>query len=248
MRRVMAFGAALAVTCAVLSAAEAWETKPFAQWTDKELEKVLNDSPWAGRASVTHAREGAGLGSVPDWKLIIAVRSALPLKQALIRGMIGAGGTPSADHQTILATEDPFYLVSIGGIPRSYVPQLQAVADAAMLKPKGKPAIMATQAQAMMFDKNGKPVSNSASMTAQAQVVRVAQRGGGGGGFGGGGFGGGAAADNSGITVTLVLGFPKATPIIAQDQEFEFATVLGAYNVKRTFKLKDMLFMGALAL
>ena len=48
--------------------------------------------------------------------------------------------------------------------------------------------------------------------------------------------------------MTLVLGFPKTTPITAQDQEFEFSTVLGSYNVKRTFKLKDMVFMGALAL
>jgi hypothetical protein len=231
-----------AMTWAAATAAGVWDTKPFAQWTDKELEKVLTDSPWAGKASITHAREGANLGSVPDWKLIIAVRSALPLKQALVRGDIGVGGTPNAQHQTVLATEEPLYLVSIGGISRSFVPQLQAVADAAALKPKGKAAIMATQASAMMFDKDGKPVSNSVS-AGQAQIVRVAQQRGGGGGARG--FG---AADNSGITVTLVLGFPKNAPIAAQDQEFDFSTVLGAYNVKKTFKLKDMLFMGALAL
>ena len=241
MRRAGIVLAVWAMTWAAATAAGVWDTKPFAQWTDKELEKVLTDSPWAGKASITHAREGANLGSVPDWKLIIAVRSALPLRQALVRGDIGVGGTPSAQHQTLLAAEEPLYLVSIGGISRSFVPQLQAVADAASLKPKGKAAIMATQASAMMFDKDGKPVPNSAS-TGQAQIVRVAQRGGGGGGRG---FG---AADNSGITVTLVLGFPKSTPIAAQDQEFDFSTVLGAYNVKKTFKLKDMLFMGALAL
>ena len=242
MRRAAIVLAAWAMTWAAAGAAGVWDTKPFAQWTDKEVEKVLTDSPWAGKASLTHAREGANLGSVPDWKLVIAVRSALPLRQALVRGDIGVGGTPSAQHQALLANEEPVYLVSIGGISRSFVPQLQAVADAASLKPKGKPAIMATQASAMMFDKDGKPVSNSAS-AGQAQIVRVAQQRGGGGG--GRGFG---AADNSGITVTLVLGFPKTTPITAQDQEFEISTVLGAYNVKKTFKLKDMLFMGALAL
>ena len=244
MRRGLAFCAVLAVTCAVLSSAEVWDTKPFAQWTDKELEKLLNDSPWAGKASLTHARPGANLGSVPDWKLIIAVRSALPMRQALVRGDIGAGGTPNAAHQELLAADEPLYLVSIGGIPRTFAAQLQAVADAATIKPKGKAAIQASQASAMMFDKDGKPVQASALLT-QAQTARVAQRG---GGRGGGGTGGGGAVDNSGITVTLVLGFPKDTPITAQDQEFEVATVLGAYNVKRTFKLKDMLFMGALAL
>ncbi len=249
MRRVGLLVAVWAMAWAVAAAAEVWDTKPYAQWSDKEVEKVLTDSPWAGKASITHARQGANLGSVPDWKLIVAVRSALPMKQALVRSDIGAGGTPNAQHEQVLATDEPAYLVSIGGIPRSFVAQLQAVADAATIKPKGKPAIMATQASAMMFDKDGKPVP-TASLATRAQTVRVAQRGGG-GGRGGGGFpagGGGPAADNSGITVTLVLGFPKDAPITAQDQEFEFATVLGAYNVKRTFKLKDMLFMGALAL
>ena len=235
--------------CAMLSAAGVWETKPYAQWTDKEVEKVLTDSPWAGKASITHARQGADLGSVPDWKVVVAVRSAMPMKQGLIRGEIGAGGTPTAAHQTLLTTDEPTYVVSVSGIPRNYSQQLQKVADAAVLKPKGKAPIIATHASAMMFDKDGKPVSSLAPSPTQPQIVRVAQRGGGGGGGGqrgGGGFGG--AADNSGITITLVLEFPKDVPITAQDQEFEFATVVGAYNVKRTFKLKDMVFMGALAL
>src|SRR5688500_13617773 len=180
MRRTGIVLAVWAMTWAAATAAGVWDAKPFAQWTDKELEKVLTDSPWAGKASLTHAREGANLGSVPDWKLIIAVRSALPLRQALVRGDIGVGGTLTAQHQTLLATEEPLYLVSIGGIPRTFVPQLQAVADAAAIKPKGRAAIMASQASAMMFDKNGRPVP-TASLTTQAQTVRVAQRGGRGG-------------------------------------------------------------------
>src|SRR5688572_6167743 len=131
MRRT---GIALAVWAMAWTAATAagvWDTKPFAQWTDKELEKVLTDSPWAGKASLTHARQGANLGSVPDWKIIVAVRSALPMKQALVRGEIGPGGTPTAQHQGVLAATEPLYLVSISGIPRNFLPQLQGVADAA---------------------------------------------------------------------------------------------------------------------
>jgi hypothetical protein len=240
MRTVWTMIAGCVLGCAVVSAAGVWDTKPYAQWTDKEVEKVLTDSPWAGKASLTHAREGANLGSVPEWKVVVAVRSAMPMKQALIRSEIGAGGTPTAAHQTLLTTVEPTYVVSVSGIPRNYSQQLQKVADAAVLKPKGKAPIIATRANAMMFDKDGKPVSSVAPSPMQPQIVRVAQRG------GGGGFGGGA--DNSGITITLVLEFPKDVPITAQDQEFEFATVVGAYNVKRTFKLKDMVFMGALTM
>jgi hypothetical protein len=75
----------------------------------------------------------------------------------------------------------------------------------------------------------------------------VAQRGGGGGG-GFGGFGaGGPGQDNSGITATLIVEFPKTTPITVDDGEVELSTVIGNYAVKRNFKLKDMLFKGALA-
>jgi hypothetical protein len=244
----MSFGAMLAMTCAVGMAADVWDDKPFTQWSDEELEKVLTDSPWAGKAKITHARQGANLGSVPDWKIVVAVRSALPLKQALVRGEIGTAGTPSAEHQTLLTTVEPFYRVSISGIPRNFVPQLQAVADAAVLRPKGKAPIVATQGSAMLFDREGRPVSRLAPSGMQPQLVRVRQRGGGARGGGAVGGLGGEVADNSGVTATLVLGFPRDMPITAQDQEFDFTTVIGAYNVKRTFKLKDMLFMGELAL
>jgi hypothetical protein len=244
----MAFGVTLAMTCAVATAAEVWDSKPFPQWSDKELEKVLTDSPWAGKATITHARKGANLGSVPDWKIVVAIRSALPLKQAIVRGEIGTGGTPSAQHQALLTSVEPVYRVSISGIPRNFAPQLQAVADAAVLKPKGKAPIAATQGSAMLFDREGRPVSRLTPSGMQAQIVRVGQRGGGGRGGGEIGGRGGEVADNSGVTATLVLGFPRDTPITAQDQEFDFMTVIGAYNVKRTFKLKDMLFKGELAL
>jgi hypothetical protein len=240
MRKLMAFGVVLTMTCAVATAADVWDAKPFTQWSDKELEKVLTDSPWAGKASITQARQGANLGSVPDWKIVIAVRSALPLKQALVRGEIGTRGTPSAQHQALLTTVEPVYRVSISGIPRSFATQLQAIADAAVLKPKGKAPIAATQGSAMMFDREGRPVSSVAPNGRHAQLVRVGQRGGGGRG--------GDPPDDSGVTATLVLGFPRDTPITAQDQQFDVMTVIGAYSVKRTFKLKDMLFMGELAL
>ena len=62
--------AAWAAMVLVASAADVWETKPFTEWSDKEVEKLLIDSPWAGKASLTHAREGANLG-LPDWKLML---------------------------------------------------------------------------------------------------------------------------------------------------------------------------------
>jgi len=243
----------LAMSMAV-SAANVWEEKPFIQWTDKDVEKVTTDSPWAGKASLTHEREGANLGPVPDWKLVISVRSALPIKQALLRKELGSGATPSSEQHSELSKPDARYILAISNIPRTYLRQLTKSAQMAQLRPKGKPAISATDASVFLFDKNGKVVTEpppgaKPQASTAVQIVPVAQRGGGGGGFGGGGLGGGFGGqqDNSGITATLILEFPRTAAITATDGEVELWTVIGGYAVKKTFKLKDMVFQGALA-
>jgi hypothetical protein len=226
---------------ASLDSAGVWDTKPFAEWTDKDVEKIMQDSPWAGKGSLTHAREGANLGTVPDWELIVAVRSALPFRQALVRRQIGLKGTTTAEHEALLTAEEQTYTLSLGGLPRSLGPALQKVADAAEIRRRGKEPIKATQGGLMWFDRKGLQVA--LDVPARPQILFAAQQRG--GGFGGGGFG---QQDNSGVTGTLVLGFPKTNPITAADNEFDFVTTIGSYHVKRTFKLKDMVFKGQLSL
>jgi hypothetical protein len=233
MRRLTLFAIWIGV-CAVPYAADVWDIKPYTDWSDKELDKVMTDSPWAGKAGLTHARQGASLGSVPDWDLVVAVRSALPFKQALVRREIGQGGAPTPQHEARLAAAEDHYVISIAGIPRAMTTQLQKVADATEIRRRGKEPIRATQGAVMTIDRNGLQVAEN-----RAPGIRLAaQRG--------RGFGGGE--DRSGITVTLVLGFPRTDAITPADNEFEVVTVLGNYNLKRTFKLKDMVFKGQLAL
>ena len=254
-RTVVVVWAALAV---VASAAELWDTKPFTQWTDKEIDKVLTDSPWAGKASLTHAREGANLGQVPDWKLIVTVQSALPIRQALARRTLGPGVAVTPEAEAALATPVPRYVLAISGIPRLYQTQLTKSAQEARLKTKGKAPLAATEAAVLLIDKNGKIITSPARGQLNApgpRVVLVAQRGGGGagGGASGGGASGGfggfgqAAEDKSGITATLVLEFPKTAAVTIDDGRIELSTVVGAYNVQKEFKLKDMVFKGELA-
>ena len=242
-----------------LSAAAFWEEKPFTQWSEKDVEKILTESPWAGKASITHEKAGADLGPVPDWKVIISVRSATPIRQAVARQQLIAGGTASPDLEANLAVPHPRYAFAIAGIPQFYRTSLAKSAQVATLKVKGM-HVMATEASVLLFDKEGKvvqpptpgpggPGRGRQQASTGVQIVPVAQRGGGGGGFGGGGggFGGGGFEDKSGITATLFLEFPKADPIAPGDGEVELSTVVGGYQIKRTFKLKDMVYKGALA-
>jgi len=54
--------------------------------------------------------------------------------------------------------------------------------------------------------------------------------------------------DRQGNTVSLYLIFPKTQAITAEDNEVEFAFKLNALNIKRKFKLKEMMFDGKLEL
>jgi hypothetical protein len=253
LRTSAIFSAVIAVT---VSAAAVWEEKPFMQWSAKDVEKVLTESPWAGKASLTHEKAGADLGPVPDWKVIISVRSAAPVRQALVRQQLIAGGTASAELETNLATPHPRYAFAIAGIPQFYRTPLAKSAQAATMKVKGM-HVMATEASVLLFDKQGNPVQpptpgpggpgrGRQQASTAVQIVPVAQRGGGGGGFGGGGFAGGFE-DKSGITATLILEFPKGDPVTPTDGEVEVSTVIGGYQIKKAFKLKDMVYKGALA-
>src|SRR5712692_1021296 len=49
----------LGSVCAVaLFASDVWKTKDYTQWSSEEVNKMLNDSPWAKQKSVTGGQNG----------------------------------------------------------------------------------------------------------------------------------------------------------------------------------------------
>jgi hypothetical protein len=81
---------ALAALACLAAAAtqEAWRAKPFGQWTKAEAEQILVESPWA--QTVAPGGGAISLGgtrgvSTPDKALTIRLRSALPVRQAMLR-------------------------------------------------------------------------------------------------------------------------------------------------------------------
>jgi hypothetical protein len=51
-RRSLAVCLMLALGVTALLAADFWKTKKFTEWTDKDVQKMLNDSPWAHKDSL----------------------------------------------------------------------------------------------------------------------------------------------------------------------------------------------------
>jgi hypothetical protein len=244
----LAFFAAL--TPAVLGAADLWDTKPFQDWTDKDVQKVVNNSPWARQArailgdttpvatgkskqpavgdassndsGVPKGREPAGaasMGSAPSdfdqgpqslqqIPVIVRWQSALPIRQAQMRGKYGQEAASSPDAQKFLKDEPSIYVVGITGLAGSIVSAgggdraKQTIAQNTTLTVKDKGPLHPV---AVDFVPNGPAVD-------------------------------------------VLIGFPRATRITLEDQEVELASKIGRATVRYKFKLKDMVVRGKLEL
>ena len=62
MRRVLACLALVAAAGLVLQAEDFWEKKKFAEWSDKEVRQMITNSPWARRVDVALGGMGEGAG------------------------------------------------------------------------------------------------------------------------------------------------------------------------------------------
>jgi hypothetical protein len=143
---------------AVLVAADFWEEQPFMAWSDKDAAKMLRDSPWADEVSVALPPQlrpesdgggrgrGGGDGFTQPRRAVMTVswRSALPIKQALVRGQVGEGGEISAGNQEFLEAEEAFYVVGVLGVPPQFGrTPLEQIKAESFLERKGKDPLAA---------------------------------------------------------------------------------------------------------
>ncbi|HEY2933390.1 MAG TPA: hypothetical protein VGK99_16750 [Acidobacteriota bacterium] len=84
------FIAVLLALGAFTMAKEFWE-KPYTEWTKKDVDKMLHDSPWSKSQTIADELGGKGSGAGGDKELynVFSVRffSAMPVRQAYVRMM-----------------------------------------------------------------------------------------------------------------------------------------------------------------
>ncbi len=230
---------------AALIAADAWTKQP-ADWTDKDVEQVLSDSPWGDRMAVETGQRG-NVGNADDGKgpmqgnltapILVMWRTALPVRLALAKR-----GQPNSE------TEPNVSILLMQGFPGMFradaADTAKLIADT-VLKVKGKADIHPTEIQLQAAGGPG-PAQAAPQQDAAAAPPAGGKGGARGGtislpsgpGFGGGkGFGGGAPFN-------LLVVFPKTAGLTADDKEFELVTKVGKMNVRKKFKLKDMTYNG----
>ena len=207
-----------------LAAANFWDTKTYSEWSEKEVQEMLSDSPWARKLSVVipipprasednlagrggGADDGGGRGGrggfpvpSPQLKLVITWRSAQPVRQALIR--LPNGATSASVDQAPLLERPEYYMITLAGVPTRYTRATATATTTTFLRPGKKAPIALAQ--------------------------------------------GGMQA--GGATLTMIFAFPRTNPITLEDKEVEFVTTLGTIEIKKKFNLKELVFNGELEL
>ncbi len=94
MRRILGFAVPVIFLAGIFAApaGQFWEKKEYKQWSQKECAKLLEDSPWAEelnlvQTSINPSNLDSDDGQAFYIKYQIQFRSALPIRQALVRQM-----------------------------------------------------------------------------------------------------------------------------------------------------------------
>lgn len=160
-----------------LAAADFWEEKKFHEWSDKQVKRMLEDSPWArpvavradsggmrgrgGRgggvdmsdATQSSARQrGGGNAQPPEAPPAITVfirwHTAQPIKQAVARMRFKDEAHTSAEAKKMLERQEDRYVVGVAGLPAQVVGRAAAeLKGRVRLRIKNKPDIPAQDVQ-----------------------------------------------------------------------------------------------------
>ncbi len=240
----------VALAPAMLWATDVWETKPFQDWTDKDVQKVVSNSPWARQTRTVlgnAAAAAAGRSGQP------AVGDASSIDSGVPKGREPAGAARMASAPSDF-DQAPQGSQQIPIIVRwqSALAQRQAQ----MRGKFGKEAATSPEAQKFLTDEASIYVAGIAGLP--GSIVSA----------GGGDQARQTTAEKStltvggkeplhpvgvdfvpnGSTVDVLIAFPRSMRIALEDQEVELASEIGRATVRYKFKLKDMVVRGNLEL
>ena len=251
----------LLTAAAWMYGADFWEKKPYTEWSDKEVNRVVTNSPWAHEVSAAMGPAGGGGGGGGRMGGGRASRGG---------GGSGAGGFDAAGEASGMGGAGGgggggFGGRGVGGeggggsAPavvatlrwQSALPVKQALVK------RRFGAEASTSPQARQIIENEEPhyvlvLDNLPAGLARMDMARLKER-----------LKATVALNRKGQeplrpaivetgtkekSVVIFFLFPKASPIRVEDKEVEFEARVGPLEFKRKFKLQEMIFDGKLAL
>ena len=236
-----------------LTAADFWQAKKPSEWSDKELQKILNDSPWSRQTTVTLGGSGgkksSGEGGSSRGGGMSGAGGGMSGggggggRTGGSRGggggeggMGGGGGAPAIGMTIRWQSAKP---VKIALARMKFGAELESKQDIKQLieqtekdyviMVEGIPPNMARQGAEKLANNMKK---NSALHCAGKDDLLATD----------------AQAGQGAKGLVVLLSFPRKDPFSLDDKEVEFSMKLGSTTAKRKFKLKDMVFDGKLEL
>jgi len=230
-------------------AADLWLSRPFAEWTDKDAQKIINASPWARQISVMPS--GARVPSYSGDRR----GSTLEDNPAIMRAPTNAENAEVTAKPRENQAGDDSRQIASGPVKlviqwRSALPVRQALARAKF----GVEA--ATSAEAKQFIETepsdyviaviGIPrafLSGDGESLKKTLMERATLS-----------AGGKARIHPSeiqfraGPSIDVFFAFPRTSPFTAEDKRVEFVVKLDPLAIKEDFRLRDMMFQGKLEL
>jgi len=248
--------------CAVsLWAANFWDTKPYTEWTDKEVDTMLKNSPWGDRMGVRTGEQGVvakddAKGPImgeTEAQVTLVWQTALPIRQAMAKIQFKGDLISSPQAKAVIERQSDAYVLHIAGLPgsaRAAAGNKERLTADTVIKIKNKPDLKPSDIQMPAAGPGagkGGPAS-AAAPSSDAGGIDLSQpaapaKGGKGGPSlpSGPGF---ASAGGFGGSFDLYYVFPKSAGISEKEGEMEFISKMGKVTVRKKFKLKDMVFNG----
>jgi len=247
---------------------EFWRDKGYTQWTSDEVDKMLSDSPWAQSSKASSQQQqspsrgmgrrggggggmgipgmgGGGMGrgggggypsgggqSMPQVTATVRWQSALPVREALLRRDTGVTKPDDAQVAASLTAPMNGYAIAVMGLPETPPSSRGGYGSRGTDTDRDDDSsARGTNSRDDATDHSLDQVKSATYLSRKDKATLFAEK---------------AQRDKDGVT--LLFTFPKTTPITLDDKEVEFVTRYGSLEVKRKFKLKDMVYQGKLEL
>lgn len=121
-----------------------WDRKQYLQWTSEEISRLTSDSPWAKDLNVTSGGQNITLK--------ITWLTALPIKQAVLKERVDAGGVLAESAKDIMSVKEEYYVIAVTGLPADLAKKLTEASLRVANKPEIEPAMGDFQSRGRTMD------------------------------------------------------------------------------------------------
>src|SRR5665213_2053756 len=216
-----------------LAAADFWQSKPYTGWSNKDLQKIMTNSPWARTFTLSPGSPAAGGGSDSAPAPISEGGGGRGGRGGRGKGgpdVPSPGGPPALDivarWQSALPLRQAFVRLRYGA-------EAATSSDAKAILDQAEPAYVVILSGPLQSLLRGNPedlktaLMNATFLTAKGKSdLKPAD----------------VKIDKTSKTEQVIFSFPRTTPYTIEDREIDLNTKLGALPIKYKFHPKDMVF------